>query len=377
MRTDKHNDWTDAFRESFPEEAQPAAGGWEAVSGRMRRAAARRRVAVAAAALALPIAGGIFFLPTRNDAHYPEVAVVNAPSVIPGTDGSPVISREIPALVADIPEKVIVHKNIVPEYGTPQTIPPVQENTVSECGTPQTGPTEQEKPVSEHIIPEDNSSVTPGEAVDLPDLFSETTDTPARGRRLTIGLAGATTAGGTPTTVTAGSMSPEMSTKASNNFWSNNSMNVLQHEYFHDLPLSFGLTASYSLTDRFSLESGLEYTRLHSRLDDIHTVMHFAGIPVRFNYRFFSTGPVDFYTGAGGEVEKCFKATLGGMKVSEKGLQWSGSVLLGAQVRLTRNARLYLQPDLTYYFTKTALVSYRTENRLALSVHAGLRFDIQ
>ena len=41
MRTDTHKEWTDAFRESFPEEVRPAEGGWEAVAGRMRRAAAR------------------------------------------------------------------------------------------------------------------------------------------------------------------------------------------------------------------------------------------------------------------------------------------------------------------------------------------------
>ena len=58
MRTDTHKEWTDAFRESFPEEVRPADGGWEAVAGRVRRAAARRRAAIVAAALALPLAGG-------------------------------------------------------------------------------------------------------------------------------------------------------------------------------------------------------------------------------------------------------------------------------------------------------------------------------
>ena len=57
MRTDTQKEWTDAFRESFPEEVRPADGGWEAVAGRLRRAAARRRAAIAAAALALPLAG--------------------------------------------------------------------------------------------------------------------------------------------------------------------------------------------------------------------------------------------------------------------------------------------------------------------------------
>ena len=379
MKTDNHNDWTDAFRESFPEEARPAAGGWEAVAGRMRRAAARRRAAIAAAALALPVAGGIFFIPQRHGTTGPEIAVVDTPSVsIPNSPDTDV-AQDAPALMADIPASGRVLRNVSSEPVSSRISDPVPENATAEHAD-----RENDSPVNpddreDSVPPESEStpSAVLGEAIDLPDLFAGTTDAPAHRRRLTIGLAGGTTAGGTPTTVTAGSMSSELSTKSSNNFWNNTTTTVLQHGYFHDLPLSFGVTASYSLTDRISLESGIEYTRLHSRLDDIHTFMHFAGIPVRMDYRLFSSGRFDFYAGVGGEVEKCLKATLGGMRVSEKKLQWSGSALLGAQVRLARNISLYLQPDLTYYFTKTSLVSYRTENRLSLSVHAGLRFNIE
>ena len=87
MRTDTQKEWTDAFRESFPEEVRPADGGWEAVAGRLRRAAARRRAAIAAAALALPLAGGIFFL-NRPDSGETLIEV-----------------REAPGLVAQVPEQ--------------------------------------------------------------------------------------------------------------------------------------------------------------------------------------------------------------------------------------------------------------------------------
>jgi hypothetical protein len=150
----------------------------------------------------------------------------------------------------------------------------------------------------------------------------------------------------------------------------------MQKEYVHDLPLSFGLTARYSLTDRLSIESGIEYTYLHSRLDDIHTVMHLAGIPLQMDYNLFTAGPVELYAGVGGTVEKCLKATLGGLSVKERDLQWSGSVSAGARYKLSRNAWLYLQPDVSYYFTRTILATYRTENRLGLTFRAGLLFDI-
>jgi hypothetical protein len=151
---------------------------------------------------------------------------------------------------------------------------------------------------------------------------------------------------------------------------------IMQKEYVHDLPLSFGLNARYWLSDRLSVESGLEYSYLHSRLDDIHTVMHFAGIPLRMDYSLFNAGPVEFYAGVGGKVEKCLKASLGGMRVKERDLQWSGSFNVGARSRLSKNAWIYFQPDISYYFTRTNLTSYRTENRLGLNLRAGILFDI-
>ena len=171
-------------------------------------------------------------------------------------------------------------------------------------------------------------------------------------------------------------MARNFSTKASNNHFNNASGTILQHEYFHDLPVSLGLTARYALNDRISLESGLDFTRLHSRLDDLHSTMFFAGIPLRMEVILFTSGPFEVYSGIGGEAEKCLKATLGGMKCEEPHIQWSGSAFLGAQTRISRSSWLYFQPELTYYFTKTSLISYRTENRLGITLNAGLRFDI-
>ena len=211
--------------------------------------------------------------------------------------------------------------------------------------------------------------------------FPDAEEAPAHtGHRLSVGIGAGSTAGGAPTSATVASIAGGFATKSSNyisNTFANNSRGlILQKEYVHDLPLSVGLNARYRLTDRLSLESGVEYTYLHSRLDDIHTVMHFAGIPLRVDYSLFTSGPVEFYAGLGGKVEKCMKASLGGMRVKERGLQWSGSFNIGAQSRLSRNAWVYIQPDISYYFTKTALTSYRTENRLGLTIRAGLRFDI-
>ena len=440
MRTDTQKEWTDAFRESFPEEVRPADGGWEAVAGRLRRAAARRRAAIAAAALALPLAGGVFFL-NRPDSGETLIEVREAPGLVAQvpeqrdglTNDTPVLSETGSEHRGTANESSVL-RNANSEHGGTAN----EHSVLSETGSEHNGMTNElsvlrnansehrstanessmlSESRSEHSGMTSESSVlrnansehggTANESSVLSETGSEHSGmtnehsvlseadpehisadfsdfeeaTPARrAHRLTAGISAASMADGAPTTVTVSSLAGGLVTKssniASNSFLNNSKGVIMQKEYVHDLPLSFGLNARCWLSDRLSVESGLEYSYLHSRLDDIHTVMHFAGIPLRVDYSLFNAGPVEFYTGIGGKVEKCLKASLGGMRVKERDLQWSGSFNVGARSRLSKNAWIYFQPDISYYFTRTSLTSYRTENRLGLSLRAGIFFDI-
>ena len=78
----------------------------------------------------------------------------------------------------------------------------------------------------------------------------------------------------------------------------------------------------------------------------------------------------------GAKVEKCVYAILGRVQSDEKQLQWSAEAFAGAQYRLGRRTCLYFQPELSYYFTRTELVTCRTEHPLNVSLHAGLRFEL-
>ena len=423
MRTDTQKEWTDAFRESFPEEVRPADGGWEAVAGRLRRAAARRRAAIAAAALALPLAGGIFFLnrpdsgetlievreapglvaqvpeqsdgltndtPVLRDTRSEHRGTANEPSVLSeahfehgGTANEHSVLSESRSEHSGMTSESSVLRNANSELGGTAN----EHSVLSESGSEHNGMTSESSVLrnanSEHGGTANESSVlSEADPEHISADFSDVEEAmPARrAHRLTAGISAASMADGAPTTVTVSSLAGGLVTKssnvASNSFLNNSKGIIMQKEYVHDLPLSFGLNARCWLSDRLSVESGLEYSYLHSRLDDIHTVMHFAGIPLRVDYSLFNAGPVEFYTGIGGKVEKCLKASLGGMRVKERDLQWSGSFNVGARSRLSKNAWIYFQPDISYYFTRTNLTSYRTENRLGLSLRAGILFDI-
>jgi len=152
------------------------------------------------------------------------------------------------------------------------------------------------------------------------------------------------------------------------------------NDYRHDLPVIFGVTARMDITSRIGLESGIDYTYMHSDVDteagQLSQNLHFIGIPVRLDARVWSWKGFDMYAGIGAKAEKCVAASLGQVKCEEKRLQWSASTFVGIQYNITGRAHLYFQPDLSYYLTKTDLITYRTENPLTFSLNAGVRFDL-
>ena len=152
------------------------------------------------------------------------------------------------------------------------------------------------------------------------------------------------------------------------------------NDYHHDLPITFGITAHTYLNSRLGVECGVEYTYMHSSVETatgrLSQNMHFIGVPIRFDGRVWSWNEFSLYAGVGGKAEKCVAASLGQVQCEERRLQWSADTFVGLQYRLGKYTRLYFQPELSYYFTKTDLVTYRTENPLTFSLNAGIRFDL-
>ena len=151
-------------------------------------------------------------------------------------------------------------------------------------------------------------------------------------------------------------------------------------QYTHDLPLSLGLSLRVDLSPKIGLETGLEYTYLHSTEEflgsRLNQRLHFVGIPVRLDATLWTKGGFGVYAGVGAKVEKCVSATLGRVSCEEPRLQWSAEAFGGVQYQLSRRTSLYFQPALSWYFTKTDLPTYRTEHPLGVTLHAGLRFDL-
>lgn len=78
----------------------------------------------------------------------------------------------------------------------------------------------------------------------------------------------------------------------------------------HKMPLSFGLSVSRYLSDRWSLQTGLSYSYLVSEWTTNKTYraeseqrLHFLGIPVSATYKIAEWNKFLFYASAGGQVE--------------------------------------------------------------------------
>jgi len=388
MKTEK--DWTRALREQcYPEEAAPSAGSWSAITGKMHRRAVRRWSVAAVLALLLPAGGVLLWRPAPAA---PAFALEQR-----ALDPEPMLLSHalLSARVMPLPPRKAMYAGGTAPAGVTAADAPDDEPAVAPAGDGQGDAAAVEKPdasgtaaqtagnPSEDVTEAFGTVTVPSEAVTEPSAFEpfpEAAEQPARREsRLSFTLQAGSAAGqrdSYPLMEYARNMS--LQSKA-NIYWNNLMMSseALQLHYRHDLPLSLALCLRWDLSGRIAVESGLTYTYLHSSVQQAGDQrLHFVGIPLKLDVRLFTAGPLSVGVGIYGMGEKCLSAVQGGISYQEPALQWSAGAFLDAGCRLGRLTTLYLQPSLSYYFTKTNLLTYRTENPLGFTLQAGLRFHL-
>ena len=169
-------------------------------------------------------------------------------------------------------------------------------------------------------------------------------------------------------------------------YYNNNSTNLTHHQ-----PVRLGLSLRYRLNDRWSIESGLAYTRLRSDLkwrsgQEAEQTLSYIGIPVNANYLLWGSRYVNFYVSAGAMVEKMVKGSLYttdmGKEQSESisihPLQFSVNGGIGAEFNLTNQFSIYAEPGMGYYFDNGSDVrTYYQDKPFSFNLNLGLRFNIK
>lgn len=157
----------------------------------------------------------------------------------------------------------------------------------------------------------------------------------------------------------------------------------------HKLPVKGGLSLRYSLDDRWSVQTGVNYSYHSSEIEmggeDIDQQLHFIGVPVAVGYNVWGNRHVNVYLTAGGEVEKLVK---GRRTVSYTGQQCNEDVKMsrpqlsvqlsaGAEYRATRAVSLYIEPGVSYHFDNGSGVStIYSDKPFEFGLSMGVRVDI-
>lgn len=145
----------------------------------------------------------------------------------------------------------------------------------------------------------------------------------------------------------------------------------------HRQPVRFGLSLRYRLTDRWSVESGLSYTRLSSDIttiiDDKTTVteqrLNYIGLPLNISYELWRSRYFGLYVSGGSTIEKQLEASP---------WQFSLNGAAGAEYKLTDFFSLYAEPGIGYYFKDgSSTPTIYNDHPLNFNLSFGLRLHLK
>ena len=164
---------------------------------------------------------------------------------------------------------------------------------------------------------------------------------------------------------------------------------VTEHARHHQ-PIRFGLSLRYPLGERWSIESGLSYTRLSAdvtRTEGTKTTaigqkLHYIGLPVSVSCRLWSTRRFQLYGTGGGMVEKMVSGsrTAYGQRESLtiRPLQFSLNAGAGAEYQLAPSLGLYVEPGVSYHFDNGSSVpTFYQEQPFSFQLNMGIRWSVK
>ena len=155
--------------------------------------------------------------------------------------------------------------------------------------------------------------------------------------------------------------------------------------YEHDLPVSVGVSASFRLTDRLSVNTGLNYTYYASQRKRLYYStaqivydkqrVHYLGIPVRLDYKIVNRKYFNLYLGAGVQMDKCIYAKVDDERLHEKQFLFGVNGTMGMQVNIVQRVGLYFEPEFSYALNEGSIETFRSDEPFVVTVRGGLRFN--
>lgn len=157
-------------------------------------------------------------------------------------------------------------------------------------------------------------------------------------------------------------------------------------------PISFGLSVNIPISSKFSVSTGVVYTRLSSDFTSIanslvyerQQKLHYVGIPLTVQYNVWQWHGLNVYATAGGQADfnvKAYMTTEGTeTKLEKDNWQWSVNAALGVQYNFIPQLGIYVEPGIKHYFDNGSHIQnyfkYKPTNfNLQLGVRVNLGKD--
>lgn len=391
----------DKMMKSILENAQEEvpAHVWEGVSAGLDKTAKRkavviwfRRAAIGAAAAAIIIVAGFMFtrggagqIPQSSDPQSEDfIAVVEKPSADTASVNRVTPPAEV--LLAEVkshesrPSSVYYKPSSVHHTPTPVHHEPSSEIQTSESIT-------EEETIEKFI----EQTCDPVEAEEVDHYFEEPVNTKKLKTSLTLsGITGTNSI--TNSTRSGIQKRPALVAGSAKTGITETSSNTT-----YSLPVSAGVGVKLDFNDRWSLGVGVNYsylsrkfygtyiktdengTVINSTASDVRNAQHYIGIPLNAYYNILNNKHINFYTYAGGTVEKCISDKYYVLSTNivhtekPEGVQLSVNAGIGVEFMLGQHLGLYIDPSLRYYFDCDQPKSIRTTQPLMLGFEMGLR----
>lgn len=164
----------------------------------------------------------------------------------------------------------------------------------------------------------------------------------------------------------------------------------------HNQPITFGLSINKRITDRLSIESGINYAYLSSKIKSKSAssysrnnaqYFHYLGIPLTLNYNIAEWNRLRLYISAGGAIQKDIYGRLnrsGGISqssvsdkknISQKNVQMSLTSSVGISYPIYGNMSVYTTVGGAYYIdAKNEYETIYSDKKWLLNLNLGVKF---
>ncbi len=165
----------------------------------------------------------------------------------------------------------------------------------------------------------------------------------------------------------------------------------------HHQPIKFGMSVRYNIDNRWSLQTGLTYSRLcsdfsYSRGTESYVVeqnLHYVGLPVNASYSLVKTNRINLYTTVGGEIEKLVKgeskqtfenaskANSNNVSVKENNPMFSLNAAIGGEYRFSKDVSVYVEPGVSHHFNNGSNVeNIYKDTPTNFNLNIGIRVNL-